>query len=589
MSDHQDESTPPALPPQKAPTPSIWSRRYFIRTSVLGAAALSLSACGDSTPSPGSSTTTTSAAGTTTTTASSVTTASAGTTATTAAASGTATTAAAAGGTPRMGGSLTTAIPNDPPNFDVHLGINISRYYFQSLVYSGLVRPKMGPGTNPTVAEVMPDLAESWEISSDAKTYTFKLRKGVKWHDGTDFTSADVKYSIERILETKPGRDRRFLFEPVASIEAPDPLTVIFKLKFAYSPFLVYLGSIDALIAPKHIPEEQLKDKVVGTGPFLFDSATKGNKYVFKKNPNYFIPGRPYVDNVTLLVQADPSTQLAGLRSSQIDVQFNFSKATLGNLEQVKTLQLQRFLALSSNQIQFNTARKPFDDVRVRRAMTMALDRNALVEVVWGGEGQWDGPVPTAMKDWAVENPPADLPWLKQDVAAAKKLLTEAGFPNGFSTTMNFGTPYQEQVKMAQVAAAQWKEIGVNVELKGVDGPSWNRLQAEKNFDLMCVTFITYEDVDFYTYGFYYPGAGRNIGGWDNKEITELLDKQRQTTSKEERRKVLLDVQKKIADQAWVAYGTTGFTYGVVQNYVKNFQTNPIIYTRQFDQVWLEK
>ncbi len=449
----------------------------------------------------------------------------------------------------------------------------------------------MGAGVDPVAIQVEPDLAESFEQTSPT-VYTFKLRKGVKWHDGKDFTSADVKYSIERILETKPGRDRRFMFEAVDKIETPDANTVVFNLKYAFSPFLVYLASIDAMIAPMHIPGEELTTKVVGTGPFMYDAASsiKGNKYVLKKNPNYFLPGQPYLDGVTLLVQADNPTQQAGLRSGQIDLQYSpYTKATLGNLEQTKSLTIQRHISLPSNQIQFNTARKPFDDVRVRRALTMALDRQSMIEVVWGGEGQLDGPIPSAMKEWAVEDPIKDLPWLKKDVEGAKKLLAEAGFPNGFTTTMNFGTPYAEQVKLAQLANAQWKDIGVTAELKGVDGPTWNRLQAEKNFDLMCVTFITYEDVDFYTYGFYYPGAGRNIGSWDNKEISELLVKQRQATDKAERRKILLDVQKKIADQAWVIYGATGFAYGAAQNYVKGYQATPYIHTRQLDKVWLEK
>jgi len=302
-------------------------------------------------------------------------------------------------GQPKRGGIL-RVWGNDPPHFDPHLTVNAKTHTTLSFVHSTLLRHKLGPGMQPGSFIVEPHLAERWEQPDDT-TYVFYLRQGVKWHNkppvnGRELVAEDVKFTFDRFLTEKANADR-YVLEAVDRVEVVDRYSVKFLLK---EPF-VWLTDVLAnprmwIIAPEVVEKfGDLKkaESAIGTGPFLLERYEPNVKTVFKRNPAYFRAGQPYVDGVEGLVIDDPSTGLAMYRTGQLDcgpeVGWRVRQQDLESLKQSHPqLRYQDFLLPNSQRIFMRTDQPPFNDVRVRRALSQAIDRQALIAAVWGrGDG----------------------------------------------------------------------------------------------------------------------------------------------------------------------------------------------------------
>src|SRR5215475_1940541 len=281
---------------------------------------------------------------------------------------------------PRSGGELVLLVPSEPPSYDGHREGTFGTVHPLAPVYNALLRidPTDRTGTRPA-----PDLAESWTIAPDGLTYTFKLRGGVRFHDGSVLTSRDVKASYDKIVFPPPGiiSARKGAYQAVEAIEAPDPLTVRFRLKWTEASFLVNLASPFNWIYRADILAKDIRwyeTNTMGTGPFKFVEHVKGSHLVGKKNPDYWDKGKPYLDGFRAIFITDTAARIAAIRGERAHIEFRgFAPKQRDDL--VKALGAKITVQESPWDclllVAMNHEKKPFDDRRVRRALTFALDR----------------------------------------------------------------------------------------------------------------------------------------------------------------------------------------------------------------------
>jgi peptide/nickel transport system substrate-binding protein len=309
-------------------------------------------------------------------------------------------------------------------------------YIYTSLVFNGLTRMS-------EEMVVQPDLAEHWALSEDLKTWTFSLREGVKFHDGSEFTAEDVVAFFKRMLDPATAAPSASNFDMVESVTQKDPFTVFFSLKFPYGAFPELLTDRQAKIGARGKVAE-LKTQPIGTGPFRFVSFTPGDRLIMTKNPDYFELGLPKLDSVELQVIPEMSAKLAALRSGALDVIWDLP------LDQVKTLSADQSLRVNSvpsgswDAAVMNNLIPPFNDARVRLAFQMGVSKQDLVDLTLFGQG-----VPT------ITTIPPTHPFYAKDIAiadadpvGARKLLAEAGHPNGvqISIIVPVGRPVRERL-----------------------------------------------------------------------------------------------------------------------------------------------
>ena len=344
---------------------------------------------------------------------------------------------------PRVGGELIFVVPSEPPTYDGHAEGTFGLVHPLAPHYNGLLR--IDP-FDRTGTKVVADLAESWTISRDGLTYTLKLRQGVKFHDGSVMTSRDVKASYDRIVNPPASvvSYRKGSYRAIEAIEAPDPQTIRFQLKWPEASFLITLASPYSWIYKADIlakDQQWYAKNVMGTGPFKFVEHVKGSHWIGKKNPDYWDKGKPYLDGYRAIFMSSSSAQVAAIRAERAHAQFRgFSPAerdTLVNALGPKiTVQESPWNCVLL--VAMNHDRKPWDDKRVRRALTLAMDRYeasktlsriAVVKEVGG--------IQVPGTPWAT--PPAELEKLAgygHDInasrAEAKRLLREAGIPDGY-------------------------------------------------------------------------------------------------------------------------------------------------------------
>jgi len=325
----------------------------------------------------------------------------------------------------------------DPPHFDPHLTRNFMTMTTLSFVYSKLLRHKVGTGVAPGSFSVEPDLAERWEQPDDT-TYIFHLRKGVRWHNkppvnGRELTAEDVKFTYTRFLTVK-GNPERYLLDSVDRVDAVDRYTVKFVLgePYVWLPHKLANALCMWIVAPEVVErygDLKKPETAIGTGPFTLERYDRNVKAVFKKNPQYFRPGQPAVDGVEWIVIEDDSTGLASYRTGQIDAGpstwWSVRQSDLDALKKTHPqLAYQDFLGNMVYAISLRTDQPPFTDVRVRRAVSRAIDRRALIDAVWL-RGEPSGPLSRGLKDWAlaVDKLGEGAKYYRYDPREARRLL----------------------------------------------------------------------------------------------------------------------------------------------------------------------
>jgi peptide/nickel transport system substrate-binding protein len=493
-------------------------------------------------------------------------------------------------GPPKRGGIL-RVWGSDPPHFDPHLILNAKTQNALSFVHSTLVRHKVGPEVRPGTFVVEPHLAERWEALDDT-TYVFYLRKGVTWHNrppvnGRELVAEDVKFTFDRFLAEK-GNAARYLLESVDRIEVVDRYTVKFLLKEPYVWLVDVLANpIMWIIAPEVVQQfGDLKkaESAIGTGPFLLERYEPNVKTVFTRNPAYFRQGQPYVDGVEWWVVEDASAALAMYRSGQLDCgPAPWWSVRQEDLESVKKthphLQFQDFLSTVSHAIYMRNDQPPFKDVRVRRAISHAVDRQAIIEAVWI-RGEPTPAISRGLAEWSprIDELGAGAKYYQHDPKEARRLLAEAGVPKGFKTQMSTtaGTGAGRlMTDAAQLAQRYLKEVGIEAELKIQEYGAYMATTWAGKFDGMAFGPISNAwEPDTVLYGLYAPDQPRNSGHVDDPKVTAMLKEQRRTPDYEARKKIIFDLQRYIAEQQYYVYlycvGISGSWYPYVKNYAPN-------------------
>src|SRR6266511_4346040 len=492
-------------------------------------------------------------------------------------------------GPPKRGGILRVR-GYDPQHFDPHLTLNFKTHTTLSFVYNRLVRYKVGAGVQPGTFTVEPDLAERWEALDDT-TYIFHLRQAVRWHNkppvnGRELVAEDVKFTYDRFL-TEPGNPNRYMLEPVERVEVVDRYTVKFVLKEPY----VWLVSALAypwgmwIVAPEVVQQyDDLKkpESAIGTGPFLLERYEPNVKTVFKRNPDYFRQGEPYVDGVEWLVLEDESTGLAMYRTGQIDCgPWHWWSVRQQDLDATKkshpNLVYQDVVSNVPGVIFMRTDQPPFNDVRVRRAISHAIDRQGLVEAVWG-RGEPTGPVARGLAEWSlpIDQLGEGAKYYRYDPQEARRLLAEAGYPKGFKTTLTTTGGYgRDLIDAVQMVQRDLKEVGVEAELKLQEYGAYQATTGQGKFEGMAMGHYGVGlEPDSALYGPYMPDYPRNRGHVNDPKLAAMVKEQRQMKDPEARKQLIFDIQRYAAEQQYYVYLSSQVITASWQPYMKNFAPN---------------
>ena len=342
----------------------------------------------------------------------------------------------------KRGGALTVAFRGDPPHFDPALTTSYYMLGAVGPVYDRLLRPKWGSYANPSTPELLPDLAERWEVSPNQLVYTFHLRRGVTWQklppvNGREFVADDVKFTLERCR----GKALDFLVAPIKSIDTPDKYTVRITLNGRSPGFLPNLGSCYAFITPKDVVDRDgdLKKTLVGTGPFILKERVPKTSLTYERNPDFRDHGQPYLDRFRIVIIPDDAAQIAAFRAGEIDYyDTNELEAIKGILQSHPKTVVHKFhIPGASFHLAFRLDQKPFNDVRVRRAISMAINREEMNRLVYAGQGRPYSigiPWPAVFDKWPGED--VYGPYYRYDARKAKALLQEAGYGRGFQTKL---------------------------------------------------------------------------------------------------------------------------------------------------------
>jgi peptide/nickel transport system substrate-binding protein len=492
-------------------------------------------------------------------------------------------------GQPKRGGIL-RARGRDPVHFDPHLTRNQRTHAVLSFVYSKLLQHKVGADVPPGTFIVEPDLAERWETPDDT-TYIFHLRQGVRWHNkppvsGRELVAEDVKFTFDRFLAEK-GNPLRFMLEPVDRVEVVDRYTVKFLLQ---EPF-VWLVNVLAnphgtwIIAPEVVEKfGDLKsaETAIGTGPFLLERYEPNVKTVFKRNPDYYRQGQPYVDGVEWLVLEDPSTGLAMYRTGQIDAgpwaNWSIRQQDLESVKQSHPhLRYLDWLSNVTTGIYMRTDTPPFNDVRVRRAISHAINRQEIIDAVFV-RGEPTPAISRGVPEWSprIDELGAGAKYYQYDPKEARRLLAEAGFPKGLKTPLNVTNGYGPDVlDVAQLVQRNLKDGGIEAELKIQEYGAYMATTFAGKFEGMAIgPFSIVWEPHSTLYGMYIPDQARNSSHVNDPKITAMLKEQMRTQDLEARRKIIFDLQRYAAEQQYYVYlycvGITGSWYPYVKNYAPN-------------------
>jgi peptide/nickel transport system substrate-binding protein len=460
---------------------------------------------------------------------------------------------AAQDGTPKAGGTLNVVIQPEPPGLMLGILQNGPVQMVSGDIYESLLRYNFDLSPEP-------QLAESWEISEDGKTYTFKLREGVVFHDGTPFTSADVKFSMDVFLRETHSRMRTYM-EHVESIETPDDHTVVFNLKYPFGPFLGIFEAGTAPMIPRHIYEgtdfvnNEANNTPIGTGPFKFKEWAKGSYIHFVKNEDYYMDGLPYVDEVYYHVIPDAASRAVAYETGKVDVLpggsvENFDVPRIRDLDNTCVTDKGWEYFGPHSWIWVNMNNKPLDDVKVRQAMMHALDRDFAKDALWNGLGKVaTGPVSSATKFYA-----GDTPDIGYDPEKAKALLAESSY-NG-ETIRLLGLPYGETwTRWAEAVKQNLSEIGMTVEIVPSDVAGWNQKVSDRDFDLAFTYLYQYGDPALGVSRTYMgdnakPGSPwNNVANYQNPEMDKLWAEAALMADPEARRMAYKTIQDQVVSE----------------------------------------
>jgi peptide/nickel transport system substrate-binding protein len=505
-------------------------------------------------------------------------------------------TSAAQQGQPVKGGTFTIAILGDPPDLDMQANSTYLVNHAVSPVYNQLVR--FDPA-DAKETKIVSDLAKSWEQSGDGLTYTFKLNEGVTFHDGKPFSSEDVKASLERVMNPPKNvvSPRQDSLAVIDKIETPDPTTAVIALKRPAPSLMPILaqGWMSIYSAKDIGGGFDFKLKTNGTGPFQLTDYLRGNRITLKAFEKYFVKGQPYVDGMTVFIIPQQSTLVSSFQSGEILFTSLFTVSDLKSVQSAlgNKIVIQRTPALGFNSINFGQ-HAPWQDARVRQAVTMALDRKAAITLLDEGEGDTGGYMAPSgqwtLSQQELQAIPGYAPISDKVRADAKALLSAAGVKDGFETTIltRQGQSYEN---LSLFIKDNLAKIGIDAKPQVLESAAAYDALNKRNFDMAPWAHgIALDDPDAIFAEFYLSKAPRNYSEIGSQEVDDLFLKQSQTLDQNERVKLVKEMQQK----AMPLYGKVILEWStrrwVWWNSVQGYTAHQGLYNNQrFAEVWIKK
>jgi len=489
---------------------------------------------------------------------------------------------------PQRGGVLRASVNSEPPTWDEHTSTGPSGVVWE-FVGQTLVRE------DPRTRDLIPGLAKSWEWT-DARTLVLHLRQGVRFHNrplvnGREFTADDAVFSINRIRTPALRFARRGQFELVDTVTAVDRYTVEVTLKEPFVPFLEYLSWERNVMMPREIFEktDEIWDprQAVGTGPFMVKEHTPSVGGTLERNPDFWMPGKPYLDGVSWVVIVDDAARIAAYRTARLD----YGSESLGGVTHPEKLALERtnprmdFIPVPLSypvELVMDLRKPPFNDLRFRKAIDLATDRQETLKVAMDGDGHISGPLSgKLLPQWAI--PDAELlqrPGFRQpkdaDIAEAQRLLAEMGIPRGYKLRAEAAREFAWlQLAPLEAAKSQLQRIGIDLNITMMDFAAYKDAEVRRQFAFRSRGFLAFDEPDDQLRTRYYSTGTRNYGGIQDPELDALIDRQRGALDFVQRRGLVLEAQRLILDRVYQVHLYTGVSWAVVQPWVNGLRPTP--------------
>lgn len=446
--------------------------------------------------------------------------------------------------TPRRGGTLTIGADADPIGLNPTTLTAFSSFDFTSLIYSGLLRwtPDM---------QIEPDLATGYEQPNDT-TYVFRLRQGVKFHNGQDFTAEDVKYTFDKILDPANTSRLRAQYSGIKAVTVVDAHTVQFELATTDAAFLNYLATNpDGVVIPRGV--DNLDTNPVGTGPFVFESYEPNQQFSLTANKAYYEEGQPYLDKVVFRFYKDQATISSALRSRAIDMTWLKDPRVAAQVARTSADLVSAPGQTSRTfPVWLNMKAAPLNDVRVRQALSLATDRAACVATVLGGSGKVGAMLPESQVGGY--DGVSELPNYKHDPEAARKLLAEAGHPNGIDLGEYIVVAANPlDVACAQILQQQWQAAGITVKLNPMETAPLLNMWTQGTFPtLLSVALSWSPDPDAILQRMRSESTFGKSQGMADAELDAMITEARTKLDLAERAALHRKIQERIAENAYV-------------------------------------
>jgi len=417
-------------------------------------------------------------------------------------------------------------------------------------------------------------LAESW-ANPDDTTYVFTLRKGVFFHHGREMKAQDVKDTFDRILDPANGCTARSNFALVTSVTVLDDYRVQFKLKQPMAPFLSNFTSIYTAIIPKDVLDANagsLANAASGTGPFKLAEWIPDNQVRLVKHDKYWMKGLPKLDGITYMIIPDEAARLAALRTGSIHYT-TLSAQNVALVAKNKNIVVKSYQTRDYYYLGFNFTQKPFDDIRVRQAFSLAVDRPDLIRKALKGEGVIAGAVSPTLRDWSIDV--SKNPWFRKNQTKAKALLAEAGYAAGLDVEMTVPGTYPDVVAVAQVLQQQLGQVGIRVTLKQMEIGQYVDAWKKKGHQVMAGKNGAGIDPDRSLYFFFHSKGSANVWGYANPEFDRLVEEAKVTLDQSKRQALYVKAQEILYEDAANLFFASPMTYCFINAKVKDF--NPIV------------
>jgi peptide/nickel transport system substrate-binding protein len=471
---------------------------------------------------------------------------------------------------------LVIAIQSDGRSLDPHHVTDAPAMRLIENMYSTLFRYTAEYG------EFEPDLVEEYDISGDNLVYTFRLRRGVRFHNSDrEMSAGDVKYSLRRIMD---GGARADQFAAIDRIETPDEHTVEIHLSRPSAALIAHLAYPMNAIVDREVVEANngsLDTADAGTGPFQLVQWRRDQHLILERNPHFHVQDRPHLNRIVFRPIPDDTARSTALRNREVHLILDVAEKDVDLVQRAGHVTVESIPGTFWEYIGLNTESEPFDNEQVRQAIAWAIDREAINQIVKFGRSTvlTGGHIPP--DHWAH----ADLDaYPVRDLDRARALLAEAGFADGFSTTLKVGSDWQFQVDAATIVQQQLAEIGIEVQVMAMESGIFFNDLNERNFDMTLVGWVGFVDPDEWTYDLFHSTGRYNQQNYSSERLDQLLEQGRATLDREQRRQIYAQVQRIVAEEAPVVFLYLNAQTSAYLDSVRGYQVHPTATT-----LWLRE